>query len=383
MSYTCRYVCLRLISSTLVELAHNNNAQCVCCLQLRRGSGNSLFDVIKDKIGLDKPITGYDGNQCLTIMKRRGAWIVSMSGHPLFSQIKSKWEALSDVLEWVVLPNASEYLHDIEIGVNQYCDVLTNYWGGGCLGLVNDTTTTGTTSTAPCNLNPDGCGGSGCGHGRGHVRGRGCGHTLLGAGTIADNPNVALGTNTFLSDMTSNGNTIHAKPTVVLDPPAPEALPPPGYLRQIYLFAKDQYKSNSTPHSGDRGFSARYKAAQVQFPPIEYLWKVYDHMFACHIIPQIKMYGNLISGSSWFVEAGNSAWKSCFKTFTSKGGGRSRSTLSRSVISQALKRMCIRTHHGVKQHSFHARDIIQRQCAKCGQLMKGHVCPFAGPNMDT
>ena len=335
--------------------AHTNDAPCVCCLQLPTESANSLFDVIKNKIGIDKPITGYDGNQCLAIMKKRTAWISSMSGHPLFVQIKSKWEALSDVLQWVVLPDAADYLDEIENGVNQYCEVLTKYWGDRGLGIVdNYNNTAGTTSKAPCNNNHDG---GKCGRGRAgrHDGGR-CGRGRDGR-----------------HDGGRGGSA--------LDPPEP--LPPAGYLRQIYLFAKDQWTPDNTPHSVDHGFNARYKVAQMQFPRVEYLWKVYDHMFACHIIPQIKMYGNLISGSSWFVEAGNAAWKSCFKTFTSKGGGRSKSTLNRSIISQALKRMCMRTHHGVKQHSVHAREIIHRKCAKCGQLMKGHVCPNADSNTGT
>jgi hypothetical protein len=122
---------------------------------------------------------------------------------------------------------------------------------------------------------------------------------------------------------------------------------------------------------------AAYEETFTKFPLVEYTWKFYDHAAMCHVVSQIQEAGNLLAGSSWFIEAGNSAWKGTLQHHTSGGGGDAGE--SSNKILQAFRRMWNKTHPLIREHSIINKEKKYKQtCSACGLLRAGHVCKRPG-----
>ena len=119
-----------------------------------------------------------------------------------------------------------------------------------------------------------------------------------------------------------------------------------------------------------------YSAALLKFPLLEYTWKLYDHFTMCHVAAQIEDVGNLLAGSSWFIESGNAAWKATMRHHTSGGGGR-----DGDQIWQAFKRMWAITHPLIQCWNREFREErYKHKCSLCGQPKEGHRCLLRGNN---
>ncbi len=266
----------------------------------RHGSEKTIYNWIEEATGIQRPITGYDGNQCLAILKHKKIWLQALQPHPLFGALHQTWNALHDILHYSVRPDASEHLEPLRGAITQYCNALNDYFAGQEL------------------------------HVKGHMA------------------------NKFMRAYYMHAQAIVRRQQQQQQQQQP-VLPP---------HQEHQQEANEA-----------YLQMQLQlftaYPALEYTYKVYDHFTACHLALQVEENGNLLCGSSWFVEAGNAAWKSALRQHTSRKGGRTEE--ARNIYVQGLRRLWNRTHP-----SLHAwrRVPVKRVpiCKICGLSGTNHIC---------
>jgi hypothetical protein len=271
----------------------------------------TIYDIINNKLTMFRPITRYDGNQCINILMHKDEWLPAFDHHPLSRQIKSKWNSLHDILHIAASVHAQKQLDDLQAALNQYASLQTSYFAAG---LRNNGGTV---------------------------------HTDAEAATARSTPRWN-GRNVYTAYL------LHAKAANHAQRPAP---------------------APATTHASrpDTATMIAYEEALAKFPLIEYTWKFYDHAALCHIVSQINEAGNLLAGSSWFIEAGNSAWKATLQHHTSGGGGLAGDASNK--ILQAFKRMWSKTHPLIREHSIINQEPKYKQtCTACGLLRAGHVC---------
>ena len=116
-----------------------------------------------------------------------------------------------------------------------------------------------------------------------------------------------------------------------------------------------------------------------KLPHLFYALSQYDHMVIDHAIPQMKVFGNILNFSSWYLEALNKEWKYYVAYHACHGGV---AAIGRSVDDQTLRRMCVRCDPEVRGAALESMGLSQRapyMCSKCHLLKKGHFCPYKTP----
>jgi hypothetical protein len=311
----------------------------------------TLYDVIQDKLQISRPITGYDGNQCADIVMRQEEWLAEIADHPLGRLIVSKWRYLHDILHITVCQDARRQLPDLKTAVAGYTSVMRTYFAAGIERPTKkdaaDITVRGGAVHAPPSGSKLQLKYTGYARKDGIAVAAAVTATKArAAATTASEAAIAAADATAeaaLALVTAEA-TVTARATLALATAAAVT------ARAEAIEAAEVAEREATVM-----LAVAHKAVVEKFPIIECKWKVYDHFTTCHVVAQIEEVGNLLAGSSWFVEAGNAAWKMTLRRHTSRGGGRTED--AKNPLWQAFKRMWNITHPSIRQHSAANKEL--------------------------
>jgi hypothetical protein len=304
-------------------------------------------------------------------------WLSSFDHHPLSRQIKSKWNSLHDILHITATVTAKEQLADLQAALDQYASLQHSYFAAGLWdddGDVKFTEAQAATARDKPRWNDRNVYSAYLLYAKGLVRATTAAAAgrppRLTAALTANTTATATNTAAATAGATTAAFTTAAAVTAAAAANNATASTAAAAAASTATAANLHAANTNRP---DAVTMAAYKEALDKFPLIEYTWKFYDHAALCHVVPQINHAGNLLAGSSWFIEAGNSAWKATLQHHTSGGGGLSGD--SSSKILQAFRRMWCKTHPLIREHSIINQEPKYKQtCTACGLLRAGHVC---------